>query len=216
MIKERKQKTNQIVVYNNGDSCMLAKDKETNESYRSYFDKVLDQYHLERLRGEKHGSVYDTRGHKFQLRRKSKALKLRQRESRMELGAYGMPIKTWNCSSEIEMSSSINEIKMTTKIKDEWRNNILVPISNKKGDIQHCNNCKGIEFMTTIKKQWENRRIIGQNLRIAMIVSQNPFGIMIDQLWKQSLFRILSSRRMPADSYRICTPQGRMNFGKLV
>lgn len=40
---------------------MLAKDKETNESYRSYFDKVLDQYHLERLRGEKHGSVYETR-----------------------------------------------------------------------------------------------------------------------------------------------------------
>lgn len=107
MIKERKQKsekTNQIV-YNNGDSCMLAKDKETNESYRSYFDKVLDQYHLERLRGEKHGSVYETRGHKFQLRRKSKALKLHQIESRMELGAYGMPIKTWNCSSEIEMSS---------------------------------------------------------------------------------------------------------------
>ena len=44
---------------------------------------------------------------------------------------------------------------MTRKILEEWRKSILVPIYKNKGDIQSCNNYRGIKLMSHTQKLWE-------------------------------------------------------------
>ena len=41
---------------------------------------------------------------------------------------------------------------------DEWRRSILVPIYKNKGDIESCNNYRGIKLMSHTMKLWESYR----------------------------------------------------------
>ena len=38
---------------------------------------------------------------------------------------------------------------------EEWRRSVLVPFFKKKGDVQSCGNCRGIQLMSHTMKLWE-------------------------------------------------------------
>ena len=48
-------------------------------------------------------------------------------------------------------------------MSNEWRKSTLVPIYKNKGDIQNCENYRGIKLMSHAMKLWE--RVIEQRLR---------------------------------------------------
>ena len=103
--------------------------------------------------------------------------------SRMKLGKSlgpdNLPIEVWKCMGDkgvVWLTKLFNKIILTRKMPDEWRKSILIPIYKNKGDIQNCNNYRGIKLMSHTMKLWE--RVIEHRLRMLTTVSENQFGFM--------------------------------------
>lgn len=57
--------------------------------------------------------------------------------------------------SKILNKSVLNKVMEGEKITNEWRKCVLAPIFKNKGDIQSCNNCRGIELIShNMSNQW--------------------------------------------------------------
>ena len=74
------------------------------------------------------------------------------------------------------LTKLFNAILKSKKMPDEWRKSTLVPIYKNKGDVQNCENYRGIKLMSHTMKLWE--RVIEQRLRKESDVSENQFGFM--------------------------------------
>ena len=72
-----------------------------------------------------------------------------------------------------------NKIIITKKMPEEGRMSISVPIYNNKGDIQSCNNYRGIKLTSHAMKLWE--RVIEHRLRRITSVSEKQFDFMLDR-----------------------------------
>ncbi|VFQ89320.1 unnamed protein product [Cuscuta campestris] len=68
------------------------------------------------------------------------------------------------------------ETAKTARMPDEWRESLLVPLFKGKGDIQSCENYRGIKLLSHTMKVWE--RIIEYRVRKGVCISENQFGFM--------------------------------------
>ncbi|KAL3372146.1 hypothetical protein AABB24_008601 [Solanum stoloniferum] len=59
---------------------------------------------------------------------------------------------------------------------DEWRWSTMVPLYKNKGDIQNCNNYRGIKLLSHTMKIWE--RVVEMRVRKGVSISENQFGFM--------------------------------------
>jgi len=59
---------------------------------------------------------------------------------------------------------------------NEWRTSIVVPLYEDKGDIQDCNNYRGIKLLSHTMKLWE--MVIESRLRKVILISENQFSFM--------------------------------------
>ena len=73
------------------------------------------------------------------------------------------------------LTSLFNGIFKTTKIPEVWRWSTLIPLYKNKGDIQSCNNYRGIKLLSHTMKIWE--RVVERRLRRVVSVSENQFGV---------------------------------------
>ena len=69
-----------------------------------------------------------------------------------------------------------NAIMKTAKMPDEWRRSTMVPLYKNKGDIQNCNNYRGIKLLSHTMKVWE--RVVEMRVRGVVSISENQFGFM--------------------------------------
>ena len=60
------------------------------------------------------------------------------------------------------------------KMPEEWRGSVIVPIFKEKGDIQDCENYRGIKMISHTMKIWE--RIIDRRLREETSIGEEPFN----------------------------------------
>ena len=58
----------------------------------------------------------------------------------------------------------------------EWRTSTVIPLYKDKGDVQDCNNYRGIKLLSHMMKLWE--RVIEGRLRKEVSISKNQFGFM--------------------------------------
>ena len=58
----------------------------------------------------------------------------------------------------------------------EWRASTVIPLYENKGDIQDCNNFRGIKLRSHTMNLWES--VIERRLREDVEVSENQFGFM--------------------------------------
>ena len=89
----------------------------------------------------------------------------------------GFPIEVWKSLGGIKMiwlTKLFNKSILTKMMPNEWRKSILVPIYKNKGDVQSCNNYRGIKLMSHTLKLWE--RVIEHRLRRMTTISENQFG----------------------------------------
>ena len=59
---------------------------------------------------------------------------------------------------------------------NEWRTSIVIPLYKNKGDIQDCNNYRGIKLLSHTMKLWE--RVIEGRLSKDILISEDQFGFM--------------------------------------
>ena len=60
---------------------------------------------------------------------------------------------------------------------NEWRTSIIIMLYKNMGDIQDCNNYRGIKLLSHTMKLWE--RVIEGRLRNMVSISKNQFGFML-------------------------------------
>ncbi|GMQ01954.1 hypothetical protein CsSME_00048401 [Camellia sinensis var. sinensis] len=100
-------------------------------------------------------------------------------KSNKALGPDDIPIEAWKCLGKKGvgwLTRLFSKILLTRNMPDEWRKSILVSIYKNKGDVQNCNNNRGIKLMCHIMKVWE--RVMERRLRDITEVSENQFGFM--------------------------------------
>nr|QQJ42582.1 chitinase 6-2 [Sogatella furcifera] len=82
----------------------------------------------------------------------------------------------------------MNRIFHKEKIPDCWRESVIVPIYKEKGDIQDCNNYRGIKLMSHTMKLYE--RIIDKRLRKETSISRGQFGFMPGRSTTDAIFAL--------------------------
>jgi len=74
------------------------------------------------------------------------------------------------------LTDIFNVIFRTAKMPKEWRSSTVILLYKNKGDIQDCNNFRGIKLLSHTMKLWE--RVIERRLRKYVLISENQFGFM--------------------------------------
>ncbi|KAG5615220.1 hypothetical protein H5410_015044 [Solanum commersonii] len=90
-----------------------------------------------------------------------------------------IPVDFWKSANKASiewLTRLFNVIFKTTKMPDEWRWSTMVPLYKNKGDIQNCNNYKGIKLLSHTMKIWE--RVVEMRVRRGVSISENQFGFM--------------------------------------
>ena len=111
------------------------------------------------------------------------------------VGPDDIPAEAW------KLTDMFNKIIETKKMLDEWRKSTLVPIFKNKGDIQECENYRGIKLVSHTLKIWE--RVIESRLREMVNISQEQFGFMPGRSTTDAIFAL----RQVVEKYR----EGRQN-----
>ncbi|WMV26024.1 hypothetical protein MTR67_019409, partial [Solanum verrucosum] len=94
-------------------------------------------------------------------------------------GPDEIPVEFWKSTDKagIEwLTGPFNVIFKTAKMPDEWRWSTMVPLYKNKGDIQNCNNYRGIKLLSHTMKIWE--RVVEMRVRRGVSISENQFGFM--------------------------------------
>ncbi|VFQ60848.1 unnamed protein product [Cuscuta campestris] len=71
-----------------------------------------------------------------------------------------IPVEFWKFvgrSGLVWLTKLLNVIFKTTKMPDKWRESVLIPLYKGKGDIQSCENYKGIKLLSHTMKELESR-----------------------------------------------------------
>ena len=94
-------------------------------------------------------------------------------------GPDQIPVEVWKCLGEAGLewlSELFNVIFKTAKMPREWNASTVIPLYKNKGDIQDCNNFRGIKLLSHTMKLWE--RVIERRLRRDVAILENQFGFM--------------------------------------
>ena len=86
-----------------------------------------------------------------------------------------------------------------------FRESFIVPIFKGKGDIQECENYRGIKLMSHSMKIWE--KIIEKRIRSETAISGNQFGFMPGKSTMEPLFcvrQLVEKYREKKKSYVWC------------
>ena len=80
---------------------------------------------------------------------------LRKIKNRRTVDVYDIPSEVWKalCVTGARLLLGVlQNIMLSDKIPNEWRNSILIAIFKNKGDIQDLNNYRGIKLMSDTLK----------------------------------------------------------------
>jgi len=84
------------------------------------------------------------------------------------------------------LAELFNVILRTTKMPREWRFSAIIPLYKNKGDIQDCNNYRGIKLLSHTMKLWE--RVFERRLRKDISISKNQFGFMLGRSTTEKIY----------------------------
>jgi len=102
-----------------------------------------------------------------------------------------IPIEVWKCLGEVEvdwLTVLFNVIFRTAKMPSECRISTVIPLYKDKGNIQNCNNYRGIKLLSHTMKLWE--RVIEGRFRKKVPISENQFGFMMGRSTTEAILLI--------------------------
>ncbi|WMV16255.1 hypothetical protein MTR67_009640 [Solanum verrucosum] len=181
--RERKARdVDQVKCIKDEEGKVLVEETSIKQRWRKYFHKLLneegdgdivlgDLAHSERLRDFGYCRCF----------RIEEIIRAISKMSRGRVtGPDEIPVEFWKSTDKagIEwLTGLFNVIFKTAKMPDEWRWSTMVLLYKNKGDIQNCNNYRGIKLLSHTMKIWE--RVVEMRVRRGVSISENQFGFML-------------------------------------
>ncbi|KAI5720850.1 hypothetical protein M8J77_012470 [Diaphorina citri] len=169
------------------DGKVLKSEKEIKERWKDYFNTLMNEENPRIVceRGkENQGVVMD-------IEREEVVAVLKRMKNNKATGPDEIPIEAWKSlgeEGEEILLGMMREVFREERIPDEWRDSVVVPIYKEKGDIQDCNNYRGIKLMSHTMKMYE--RIIDRRIRKEVNISAEQFGFMPGRSTTDAIFAL--------------------------
>ena len=156
----------------NENENMLVDDETVKRRWKNYFDQLTNTENARIEREVAENGEGEVR--KIVSKEGVEALKKGK-----AVGPDHIAAEAWKYLAQTgmeELRHLFNGILQTEKIPDEWRCSTLVPIHKNKGDIQDCDDYRGIKLVSHIMTIRE--RVMHRRLRVDVCISPEQFGFM--------------------------------------
>ncbi|VFQ79217.1 unnamed protein product [Cuscuta campestris] len=161
------------------DGRVLVETAKVAKRWGEYFSELLNAGGDQRLVLDELGPSGASRVYCRRICQEEVVRALRGMHSGRALGPDEIPVAFWKhagCGARVWLTKLFNVILRTARMPDEWRESLLVPLFKGKGDIQSCENYRGIKLLSHNMKVWE--RVIEYRVRKGICISENQFGFM--------------------------------------
>ncbi|XP_062866594.1 uncharacterized protein LOC134329279, partial [Trichomycterus rosablanca] len=186
----------QVRLVKDRNGNVLTSEESVMGRWKEYFEELMNEENERERRVEVIGTV-DQEVEKINENEVWKALK-RMKKGKA-VGPDNIPVEVWKCLGEMAvrfLTQLLNAIVESEKMPEEWRRSVLVPIFKNKGDVQSCNNYRGIKLMSHTMKIWE--RVVEARLRQDVTICEQQYGFMPRKSTTDAIFAL----RMLMEKYR--------------
>ena len=157
------------------DGNVLRKERDIIIRWKEYFEALLNEENERFLRGDGHVNY----GPVTEITKDEVRTSLRKMKNGKAVGPDGVPIEAWKALGEEGIDilwHLMKKIMESETIPEIWRKSLLIPIFKEKGDIQSCENYRGIKLMSHTLKLFE--RILDGRLRQQVFIGRQQLGFM--------------------------------------
>ncbi|KAK3534728.1 hypothetical protein QTP86_023977, partial [Hemibagrus guttatus] len=175
---------------------VLTSEESVQRRWKEYFEELMNEENEREKRVEGVNSV-EQKVDKIRKDEVRKALK--RMKSGKAVGPDDIPVEVWKCLGEAAvefLTGLFNRVLESEKMPEEWRRSVLVPIFKNKGDVQSCNNYRGIKLMSHTMKLWE--RVVEARLRKVVEICEQQYGFMPRKSTTDAIFAL----RILMEKYR--------------
>ena len=154
---------------------VLSRERDILTRWKSYFEKLLNEENERLMRedGEPNEQLVG------EITRQEVERALKKMKNGKSMGPEGIPVEAWRAlgGEGVDIVHQlIREIMEKEVIPEKWRESTLIPIFKEKGDIQCCENYRGIKLMSHTLKLFE--RVLDNRLRQVVQIGRQQLGFM--------------------------------------
>ena len=152
----------QMRTIKNATGDVLMRDEDIRERWGQYFSWLMNEENPRVETEEKEPN----QGLTAPINEAETKRVLKSMKSGKAVGSDEIPAEVGKCLGWFEvvtLCKLFNSIMITETIPSAWRDSVLVPIFNEKGDIQECKNYRGIKLLKQTFKIWE--RVLDRRVR---------------------------------------------------
>ena len=154
---------------------ILSNEQEIKARWKIYFERLLKEENGRRIFGEGTANERETLG----IARDEVVVALKGMKNGKATGPDEIPAEVWKALGEEGVDllwDLLKKVYDQEKMPDAWRDSVIVPIYEEKGDIQDYGNYRGIRVMSHTMKIWE--RIIERRVQAETEIEEQQFGFM--------------------------------------
>ncbi|VFQ74880.1 unnamed protein product, partial [Cuscuta campestris] len=179
-VRERKARDlDHVRCVKDSDGRVLVETAKVAKRWGEYFSELLNAGGDQRLVLDELGHPGASRVYCRRICLEEVVRALRVMRNGRGVGPDEIPVEFWKHAGRdawVWLTKLFNVILRTAWMPDEWRESLLVPLFKGKGDIQSCENYRGIKLLSHTMKVWE--RFIEYRVRKEVCISENQFGFM--------------------------------------
>ena len=156
-----------------GSGAVLRDEERVRERWKEYFENLQNEEYPR----EQHQNGTPNQGLTIGVIRAEVESALRKLKNNKATGPDEIPVEAWRAlgGEGVDLMWDLMvKIEEQEHIPDEWRESVLVPIYKEKGDVEECQNYRGIKLLSHTMKIWE--RIVDKRVRGEVEVAE-------EQIW---------------------------------
>ena len=178
------------------DGNVMTSEEKILQRWKEYFEDLMN---IENARDRRLEEVDELNQEVQRISGEEVKKVMKRMKGGKAVGPDQIPVEAWRSLGEMAvgwLTELFNRILDGERMPEEWRKSVLVPIFKNKGDVQSCNNYRGIKLMSHAMKILE--RVIETRLRQVVNISDEQFGFMPGRSTTDAIFAL----RMLMEKYR--------------
>lgn len=154
---------------------IIRTERDNIKRWRQYFSNLLNEENERQIREDGDAN----QGTVLEISRMEVKQALEKMKNGKATGPDGVPIEVWKAMGEDGVDvlwTLMRKVMREERIPETWRESFLIPIFKEKGDVQSCENYRGIKLMSHTLKLLE--RILDGRIRQEAHIGRQQLGFM--------------------------------------